>query len=120
VWKYLLLKIKSIFLRESYVCPRCIFIFDSDQAKINSVGKGSTWQGKERENEEAIIAVFAMNAWRSNSDDSKTAWSSLLSCSLDYSNRVHPFSTVNKKISTSRQRMVSPPTPQVPTVTDIL
>ncbi len=35
--KYLLLKIKYIFLRENNVCPRCIFIFDSDQAQINSV-----------------------------------------------------------------------------------
>jgi hypothetical protein len=31
------LKIKYIFLRESFVCPRWIFIFDSDQAQINSV-----------------------------------------------------------------------------------
>jgi hypothetical protein len=38
---YLFLKIKHIFLRDSYVCPRCIFIFDSDQAQINSaVGMG--------------------------------------------------------------------------------
>ena len=36
-WKYLLLKIKYIFLRDSYVCTRWIFIFDSDQAQINSV-----------------------------------------------------------------------------------
>ncbi len=36
-WKYLLLKIRHIFLRDSYVCPRCIFIFDSDQTQINSV-----------------------------------------------------------------------------------
>ncbi len=35
--KYLLLKIKYIFLRDSYVCTRWIFIFDSDQAQINSV-----------------------------------------------------------------------------------
>jgi hypothetical protein len=34
--KYLLLKIKYIFLRDSYVCTRWIFIFDSDQAQINS------------------------------------------------------------------------------------
>jgi hypothetical protein len=40
LWKYLLLKVKYIFLRESYVCTRCIFIFDSDQAQINSVGMG--------------------------------------------------------------------------------
>ena len=32
-----LLKIKYIFLRDSYVCTRWIFIFDSDQAQINSV-----------------------------------------------------------------------------------
>ncbi len=37
LWKYLLLKINNIFLRDSYVCLRCIFIFDSDQAQINSV-----------------------------------------------------------------------------------
>ena len=36
-WKYLLLKIKYIFLRDSYVCTRWIFIFGSDQAQINSV-----------------------------------------------------------------------------------
>ncbi len=36
-WKYLLLKIKYIFLRDSYVCTRWIFIFNSDQAQINSV-----------------------------------------------------------------------------------
>ncbi len=36
-WKYSLLKIKYIFLRDSYVCTRWIFIFDSDQAQINSV-----------------------------------------------------------------------------------
>jgi hypothetical protein len=36
-WKYLLLKIKCIFLRDSYVCTRWIFLFDSDQAQINSV-----------------------------------------------------------------------------------
>ncbi len=34
--KYFLLKIKYIFLRDSYVCTRWIFIFDSDQAQINS------------------------------------------------------------------------------------
>ncbi len=39
-WKYLLLKIKYIFLRDSYVCTRWIFIFDSDQAQINSA---DTW-----------------------------------------------------------------------------
>jgi hypothetical protein len=37
-WKYVLLKIKYLFLRDSYVCTRWIFIFDSDQAQINSVG----------------------------------------------------------------------------------
>ncbi len=36
-WKYLLLKIKYIFLRDSYVCTRWIFMFDGDQAQINSV-----------------------------------------------------------------------------------
>ncbi len=36
-WKYLLLRIKYIFLRDSYVCTRWIFIFDSDQAQIYSV-----------------------------------------------------------------------------------
>jgi hypothetical protein len=36
-WKYVLIKIKYIFLRDSYVCTRWIFIFDSDQAQINSV-----------------------------------------------------------------------------------
>ncbi len=35
-WKYVLLKIKYIFLSDSYVCTRWIFIFDSDQAQINS------------------------------------------------------------------------------------
>jgi len=35
-WKYLLLKIKYIFLRDSFLCTRWIFIFDSEQAKINS------------------------------------------------------------------------------------
>ncbi len=43
-WKYLLLKIKYIFFRDSYVCPTWIFMFDSDQAQINSVcirGSGS-------------------------------------------------------------------------------
>ncbi len=35
--KYLILKIKYIFLRDSYVCPRWIFIFHGDQAQINSV-----------------------------------------------------------------------------------
>ncbi len=38
-WKYVLLKIKYIFLRDSYACPRWIFIFDSDQAQINSVNE---------------------------------------------------------------------------------
>jgi hypothetical protein len=37
-WKYVLLKIKYISLRDSYVCTRWIFIFDSDQAQINSAG----------------------------------------------------------------------------------
>ncbi len=36
-WKYVLIKIKYIFLRDSYVCTRWIFIFDSDQAQINRV-----------------------------------------------------------------------------------
>jgi hypothetical protein len=36
-WKYLIPKIKYIFLRVSYVCPRWIFIFDSGQAQTNSV-----------------------------------------------------------------------------------
>jgi hypothetical protein len=31
------LYIKYIYLRDSFVCPRQIFIFDSDQAQINSV-----------------------------------------------------------------------------------
>jgi hypothetical protein len=38
LWKYLLLKITYIFLRDSYACPSWIFIFDSDQAQINSAG----------------------------------------------------------------------------------
>jgi hypothetical protein len=42
LWKYLLLKIKYIFLRDSYVCPRWIFIFDSYQAQINSAGQART------------------------------------------------------------------------------
>ena len=33
-------KIKYIFLRDSYVCPRWIFIFDSDQEQINSACSG--------------------------------------------------------------------------------
>jgi hypothetical protein len=36
LWKYLLLEIKYIFLRDSYFCPTWIFICDSDQALINS------------------------------------------------------------------------------------
>ncbi len=47
-WNYVLLKIKYIFLRDSYVCTRWIFIFDSDQAKINSVGKRRQEAVKER------------------------------------------------------------------------
>jgi hypothetical protein len=43
-WKYLLLKIKYIFLRDSYVCPKWILIFDNDQAQINSVGTEGTAQ----------------------------------------------------------------------------
>ncbi len=43
-WKYLLLKTKHIFLRDSYVCPICIFIFDSDQAQINSVALSNAFQ----------------------------------------------------------------------------
>ncbi len=35
-WKHLLHKIKYVFLRDSYVCPRWIFIFISNQAQINS------------------------------------------------------------------------------------
>jgi hypothetical protein len=32
------LKSKYIFLRDSYACPRRIFIFDGDQAQIKSEG----------------------------------------------------------------------------------
>jgi hypothetical protein len=36
-WKYLLHKIKYIFLRDSYAYPRWIFLLNSDQAQVNSV-----------------------------------------------------------------------------------
>ncbi len=38
-WKYVLLKIKYIFLRDCYVCTRWILIFKSDQAQINSAAQ---------------------------------------------------------------------------------
>ncbi len=44
-WKYLLFKIKYIFLRDSFVCTRWIFIFESDQAQINSVGEEGAGNG---------------------------------------------------------------------------
>jgi hypothetical protein len=35
-WNHLLLKIKLLFSRKSYVCPKWIFIIDTEQGQINS------------------------------------------------------------------------------------
>jgi hypothetical protein len=62
--KYFLLKIKYIFLRDSYACPRLIFIFDNDQAKINSAVESSESQEATKKSHDIVPILDHRIAYR--------------------------------------------------------
>ncbi len=62
-WKYVLLKIKYIFLRDSYVCTRWIFIIDSDQAQLYSVNKLANCKSFQKINTEFQLKARKRLLW---------------------------------------------------------
>jgi hypothetical protein len=76
-WKYVLIKIKYIFLRDSFVCTIRIFIFDSDHAQINSVekdeGRGQSVDAGSREERWPQQEVL-VPPWRGSPVDAGREW----------------------------------------------